>query len=141
MNPWRILGVHRQSTPEEIQLAFHTIARRGHPDVTDSAKKNEAFIQANAAYSMLKDKKQTSDFIKAAIAMNRECGACKGKGATYKSIGMTKQEFKACPKCFGAGLIIKEEKRDVIELQSAGKAGGRRSYNERKAGADKRRKY
>lgn len=138
INPWCTLGVHRQSTDKETHAAYIEWAVRSHPDRGG----NTAFFQQVVeAWTILKDKKRTSIFIREMIIRNKECSTCKGVGATFKSLGLTSRNFKACTTCGGAGVMISEKENSnvTIELQSSGAAGGKRDYNQRKAGANKRR--
>ena len=115
INPWRVLGVHRQSTDDEIQAAFREVAWRTHPD--HNAKCIQAFQRANEAYSILKDKKRVSLFIKEMIIRNSHCAKCRGAGATFKSIGLTHKTFTACKNCGGAGVIINERDESNVTVK------------------------
>ena len=60
MDYYRLLGVARNATDEEIRIAYHELARKFHPDkynpntaVWDMA--NRALIELNEAYSVLRD--------------------------------------------------------------------------------------
>lgn len=150
INPWKILGVHRQSTPEEIRLAFHDIAKACHPDKLygHGVRKGvsaalDTFNEANEAYSILKDAKATSSFIKNAMLFCAECPKCKGKGATFKSVGFTQKTFTVCATCGGAGFLIdnKKEEANAIKLQPLKPSGGGRGHNQHGAKANKRRFY
>ena len=136
INPWRVLGVHRQSTEDDVRTAYIELAKRLHPDVKGPAYRDtNLFPTVNEAYQILKDNKRQSIFIKDMIIRNRECTTCKGVGATYKSTSITSRTFKACSTCGGAGVIIKErEENSVIELQSTGEAGRARHTYQRSKG-------
>lgn len=53
-DPYTVLGVSRQSTPEQIKSAFHALAKVHHPDKGGSA---ERFKEISAAYTEIKDRK------------------------------------------------------------------------------------
>ncbi len=53
---YRILGVSKTATPEEIKQAFRKLARKYHPDVNPNNKQAEAsFKEVNEAYEVLSD--------------------------------------------------------------------------------------
>ncbi len=61
---YRILGVKRDATEEEIKRAYRRLARKHHPDVNPSDKSAEArFKEINEAYEVLsaKEKRQKYD--------------------------------------------------------------------------------
>ncbi|GFJ83778.1 DnaJ domain-containing protein [Phytohabitans houttuyneae] len=52
---YETLGISRDASPEEVQRAFRTQARRFHPDVNRSPDAEERFKQINEAYQVLSD--------------------------------------------------------------------------------------
>ncbi|MEV6924502.1 J domain-containing protein [Dactylosporangium sp. NPDC051485] len=52
---YRILGVPRTATADEIQRAYRTLARRSHPDVNKEPGAEERFKQITEAYHVLSD--------------------------------------------------------------------------------------
>jgi curved DNA-binding protein len=54
---YKILGVTKKATPEELKKAFRTLARKYHPDRAskDDPKAVERFKEINEAYEVLKD--------------------------------------------------------------------------------------
>jgi len=57
MNPYEVLGVDRDATPEDITLAYRKLARRWHPDKNQGKEAEERMKQLNSAYEILKDPK------------------------------------------------------------------------------------
>ena len=112
INPWRILGVHRQTSEEDIRKAYIAHARVYHPDNVGSALSpdymQQMFVQVSEAYKILTDRRRLNMFLKQMLALCKECRACGGKGATYEQVNFHIKIFKACPSCGGAGCIIKE---------------------------------
>lgn len=107
MNPWKILGVNRQSEEPEIRNAYLDLARKYHPDVKKG--NNDKMAEVNAAYHLLKDKKRCSTFIKDIIIWNEECSNCRGVGAIFKQKGLTGRVPTTCKTCSGAGVLFKEK--------------------------------
>ncbi len=54
-DPYEVLGVARDATPEEIQRAYRTLARRQHPDINKEPGAEERFKEINEAYHVLSD--------------------------------------------------------------------------------------
>lgn len=58
---YKILGVSKTASPEEIKRAYRQLARKYHPDMHQEAKKaemTEKFKEANEAYEVLSDAKK-----------------------------------------------------------------------------------
>jgi molecular chaperone DnaJ len=55
---YAILGVRRDSTPDEIKRAYRRLAREFHPDVNPDPVAQEKFKDINAAYEVLSDPKK-----------------------------------------------------------------------------------
>lgn len=119
-NPWKILGVHRMSTDEEIASAYKTLAQSHHPDRGGRAAN---FAKINEAYKAIKDKRARRVFIES-LYMEDRCYACQGRGVHWKSKGLTEKIYTACSVCDGSGFStltddddnLTEETDDVIEL-------------------------
>lgn len=109
MNPWKILGVHRQNTEEEVHEAYIKLARKYHPDVAKDNKQQFSII--TGAYSLLKNAEDTEKFIAQLRAVGKECAPCKGQGATFKQRGMTGRVMSTCENCEGTGITLKKEKK------------------------------
>jgi curved DNA-binding protein len=52
---YAVLGVSQNASREEIQRAFHKLARTYHPDVNKAPEAEEKFKEINEAYEVLKD--------------------------------------------------------------------------------------
>ncbi|NJO17627.1 MAG: DnaJ domain-containing protein [Thioploca sp.] len=52
---YKILGVSRQATPDEIKRAYRQLARRYHPDVSKQPNAEQHFKEVGEAYEVLKD--------------------------------------------------------------------------------------
>ncbi len=106
INPWKILGVHRQMEPEDVRKAYINLAKQHHPDAAKrDAKKFSAIAEA---YSLLKDRKKLSIFLRQATALYPACTKCHGEGARSENVGFRIKIFKRCDACDGAGIKIRE---------------------------------
>ena len=55
-DPYQVLGVSRNSTPEEIKSAYRKLAKKYHPDLHPGDKAcEERFKEGNEAYEILSD--------------------------------------------------------------------------------------
>ena len=52
---YKILGVQRASTADEVKTAYRRLARKYHPDVSKEANAEEHFKEVQEAYEVLKD--------------------------------------------------------------------------------------
>lgn len=59
---YKILGVSRTATPEEIKKAYRTLARKYHPDVSKEANAEEKFKEVGEAYEVLRDKEKRAQY-------------------------------------------------------------------------------
>src|SRR5262245_59618340 len=55
---YRVLGVERGATQEDIQRAYRKLARKLHPDVSKEPDAEERFKRVNEAYEVLSDPKK-----------------------------------------------------------------------------------
>src|SRR3954454_17002589 len=117
---YKILGVERGASEDEIKKAYRKLARKYHPDVSKEANAKEKFQEASEAYETLRDKE---------------------KRAAYDSLGSgfrPGQDFRPPPDWFdrfGAGR--QEDLRDIDlgDLFDAFGASGRASGFGRGRGA------
>src|SRR3954452_19574048 len=111
---YKVLGVERTASEDEIKKAYRKLARKYHPDVSKEANAKEKFQEVSEAYETLRDKE---------------------KRAAFDSLGAHRpgQDFRPPPDWFdrfGAGR--QEDLRDVDlsdlfeQMGIFGRAGGRR---------------
>jgi curved DNA-binding protein len=112
---YKILGVERGASDEDIKKAYRKLARRYHPDVSKEANAKERFQEVSEAYETLRDKE---------------------KRAAYDSLGSFRpgQDFRPPPdwfERFGSGRNEDLHGVDLGELFESmglfGRAGRRRS--------------
>ncbi len=91
MDPYAILGVSRDASPDEIKQAFRRLAREHHPDRNpddDGAKKR--FQEINSAYQLLSDPKNRAHFDRfGAEPAARPAGARDGFGGFGRGGGFS----------------------------------------------------
>jgi len=77
---YKLLGISKGASKEEIKRAFRKMARKYHPDVNpDEPKSGEKFKEINEAYSVLSDDKKREMFDK--------FGVVEGDPSTYQQYG------------------------------------------------------
>ncbi|MFX1374716.1 MAG: DnaJ C-terminal domain-containing protein [Promethearchaeota archaeon] len=83
---YKILGITKNSSKEEIKRAFRKMARKYHPDVNpDEPKSGEKFKEINEAYSILSDDKKRD--------MYDRFGVVEGDPSSYQEWGRTSGGF------------------------------------------------
>jgi len=111
---YKVLGVERSASEDEVKKAYRKLARKYHPDVSKEANAKEKFQEVSEAYETLRDKE---------------------KRAAYDSLGAHRpgQDFRPPPDWFdrfGAGR--QEDLRDIDlsdlfeQMGIFGRAGARR---------------
>src|ERR671915_2201836 len=112
---YKILGLQRGASEEDIKKAYRKLARKYHPDVSKEANAKEKFQEVSEAYETLRDKE---------------------KRAAYDSLGSFRpgQDFRPPPDWFdrfGAGRTDDLHGVDLGELFESmglfGRAGRRRT--------------
>jgi len=108
MTHYKILGVSKAATPEEIKLAHRKLAMQNHPDLQGmDSKKADAMADFNVAYNVLKDPKRRKEYDKQLLLHNKPCSKCKGAGVTMKQKGFSKKIAEVCTACDGGGIVEK----------------------------------
>ncbi|HEY8510212.1 MAG TPA: DnaJ C-terminal domain-containing protein [Steroidobacteraceae bacterium] len=59
---YKILGVQRNATDEEIKKAYRRLARKYHPDVSKEKNAEEKFKEVQEAYEVLRDKEKRAAY-------------------------------------------------------------------------------
>ncbi|MCR5580331.1 MAG: J domain-containing protein [Pseudobutyrivibrio sp.] len=66
MDPYRVLGVDRTASDEEIKKAYRTLSRKYHPDANinnpNKDQAEERFKEIQAAYNQIMDEKQNGSY-------------------------------------------------------------------------------
>jgi DnaJ-class molecular chaperone len=79
-NYYKVLGIEKGASKEEIKRAFRKLARKYHPDVnSDEGKSGEKFKEINEAYSLLNDDKKRE--------MYDKFGVVEGDPSSYQQRG------------------------------------------------------
>lgn len=106
INPWKILGVHRESTEPEIKARYKALMMEHHPDKGGSA--DEA-AKITEAYKTLMDKELVRQATATLEVLGAPCPTCKGKGYTFKQRGLTERKTNPCGLCGGRGILVERE--------------------------------
>lgn len=62
MDYYKVLGVKRRASQEEIKKAYKKLVKLYHPDINPDPKAAEIFKDINEAYNVLKDKKKKEQY-------------------------------------------------------------------------------
>ncbi|XP_043250790.1 dnaJ homolog subfamily C member 16 [Colletes gigas] len=61
-NPYKILGVHKRATLQEIRKAYKNLVKEWHPDKTDHPGAENKFVEITKAYEILTDPERRQKF-------------------------------------------------------------------------------
>lgn len=89
---YKILGINRNASDDEIKKAFRTLAHKHHPDKQggDAAK----FKEANEAYQVLSDKTKRAQYDQFGSEFVNQPGAGGGAGGPFGGFGQSGQGFE-----------------------------------------------
>ncbi len=59
---YKVLGINKNATDEEIRSAYRKLAKKYHPDVNKTPDSEEKFKEIENAYSILSDKRKRFDY-------------------------------------------------------------------------------
>lgn len=113
-NPYKVLGVHRDSTDEEIKVAYYRIAKETHPDKGVSPKKRDTatirrltdrFVEASQAYAAIKTAKERHALSQTYSLTSAVCSTCSGTGTKRTQKGLFHAVITPCAACGGAGYM------------------------------------
>ncbi|KAL7021158.1 hypothetical protein ACKWTF_011779 [Chironomus riparius] len=61
-NPYKILGIEKKASLQEIKKAYKQLAKEWHPDKTDAVDAEKKFIEIKSAYELLSDPERRKSF-------------------------------------------------------------------------------
>ncbi|KAF2424452.1 hypothetical protein EJ08DRAFT_663905 [Tothia fuscella] len=62
LDPYKVLGVNKDSSTSDIKKAYYGLAKKYHPDTNKDASAKDKFTEAQAAYEILSDPKKKETF-------------------------------------------------------------------------------
>jgi len=104
--PYRILGVHRRATAQEIRKSYKKLAKEWHPDKVSGAegeKSNEKFIQINRAYELLSDPERRRQYDNYGVTEDKPNFKKNPRDDVYSSYGRFEHPFDSFHDFFGGG--------------------------------------
>lgn len=118
---YKILGVSKDATDDELKKAFRKLAKENHPDAQhDEASKKQAeikFKEINEAYSVLSDKTKRAQYDR--FGSNFEQAGFGGQGGYYSN-GFGGFDFSG----FGNGMGVDIDLDDILGSVFGGSFGG-----------------
>jgi molecular chaperone DnaJ len=87
-DPYEVLGLRRDASPEEIRRAYRHLAKQHHPDVNkDDPAADHRFKDINEAYEVLSDSDKRAAYDRFGHAGLRGFGGVSGNGPGYGGFG------------------------------------------------------
>jgi curved DNA-binding protein CbpA len=83
LDPYVVLGVRRQASPEEIARAYRRAARLTHPDSGGSGAGSKRFRLVNDAYEVLRDPGRRAGYDRLHPFQRKEAGSAAGGSVRY----------------------------------------------------------
>ena len=70
LDPYRVLGVNKRASTQDIRKAYKQLAKEWHPDKNDSPDAQNKFVDINAAYELLSDPERRKKYDQHGILNN-----------------------------------------------------------------------
>jgi curved DNA-binding protein len=92
---YKVLGVSRDASADELRKAFRKLAREYHPDVAkDKAKAEEKFKEINEAYEVLSDPEKRKKYDTLGANWNRQAPPGFEQGRGFSSKGPRGEDYE-----------------------------------------------
>jgi DnaJ-class molecular chaperone len=131
-DPYKVLGVAKTASEDELRKAFRKLAKQHHPDLNPGKKDAEAKFKAvNAAYDLLSDAEKRARFDRGEID-------AEGKERMDRQFYRRYAEGAAGDKYHGGGFEFEGEDLGDLFSNIFGQGGRRPRGNMRMRGADRR---
>ena len=102
-DPYGLLGVQSDASPDEIRAAFRSAVRREHPDTTAGTPEDTRVREVIAAYHLLIDPASRARYdARQSNAAGRRITVRSGRSGPAHQ---TAQRPTACRRCQGAGVV------------------------------------
>ena len=103
---YKVLGVDRDASDQEINKAYRKLAKKYHPDLNHEPGAEEKYKQVNEAYEVLHDKQKRAQYDQFGSAgVNGQGGFGGGAGQGFGGAGFDASGFGDFGDIFGAALI------------------------------------
>lgn len=114
-DPYKVLGVARDSTPDQLKTAYRKLARSLHPDLhPDDKQAEDRFKEVSAAYDMLSDPKKKARFDAGEIdATGAERGRTRTRSSSSSGNAGAAGGFGGFG--FGGGSPFGESAQDIFD--------------------------
>lgn len=126
MEYYKVLGLEKQASLDQIKMAYRTLSKRYHPDMTQNdPAKTELFLKINQAYNVLKDERARARYDGLSDRYSKEDSVFYQQQATNtKYYAPEIRSFRIDPGYFFQGDVLKVTWEclhvDTIEIRPFG---------------------
>jgi len=120
-NPYKLLGISKDSDEKAIQSAYRKLAKKYHPDVNSGEAAAEKFKEITAAYNLLSNPKLKAQYDSGRVDAN---GQQSGFGGAGNPFGGGGNPFGGSGNPFGRGQGSSGDMSDMLESLFGMQMGG-----------------
>lgn len=124
-DPYKILGIAKTATQDEIRKAYRKLAKKHHPDLNPGDKKaEEQFKLVSMAHDLLSDAEKRARFDRGEIDIHGQEQGFAGGGSRYQRHGDGSQGFRYSQQGGPQGNFSEDDLQDIFSMFGGGAGRG-----------------
>lgn len=113
---YKVLGVDRDASDQEINKAYRKLAKKYHPDLNHEPGAEEKYKQVNEAYEVLHDKQKRAQYDQFGSAgVNGQGGFGGGAGQGFGGAGLMLQALAILATFLAISLVKAVNKESILQ--------------------------